>query len=65
MAKGRGKGGVIMSVKIEMEMPKSCVDCKISLITADNCFCPILGRVTENDLGLTKDSNCPLQEVKE
>lgn len=50
---------------IEMEMPKSCLDCKISLVTSDVCFCPILGKVTENFLGLTEDCNCPLQEVKE
>lgn len=54
-----------MSVKIEMEMPKSCIDCKLSIATFDSCFCPILGIVTENQLGLTKDSKCPLQEIKE
>lgn len=55
-----------MTVKIAgMEMPKSCIDCKISLATSGSCFCPILGKVTESYYGLTKDSKCPLQEVKE
>lgn len=52
-------------VMLEMEMPKNCLDCQISLITSERCFCPILGKVTENHLGLTKDSKCPLIKVED
>lgn len=48
------------------EMPKACIDCKISdYITFDEgeeVSCPVLGR--QVDGFLRRDKECPLKEIK-
>ena len=53
-----------MAVKIEMEMPCNCWDCKIAVASNGSCFCPLIGAVVIDNPRM-RDSECPLQEVKE
>lgn len=56
-----------MAVKIEMEMPKSCFDCKfLESENRDTHFCYITRIcLQETDNWGIRQSWCPLQEVKE
>lgn len=69
MAKGRGKGGVIMSVKIDgMEMPRSCQLCPLTFNYGPDAFCCLtLTKVWDTSMLpiMERQKNCPLQEVKE
>jgi hypothetical protein len=56
-----------MAVKIEMEMPKSCRECKFyEFISSDytKVYCPVIGYWTHSKKG-ERSLECPLQEVKE
>lgn len=71
VAKGRGKRDIIMSVKIEMEMPKSCHKCKFFSHSYSFVFendideCLIEKSLIMFDPEKGRPSWCPLQEVKE
>lgn len=55
-----------MPVKIEdMEMPKSCNECKLTTPCASYCFCKAKGQRVEMGYDKHRMSWCPLQEVKE
>ena len=47
-----------------MEMPENCWDCKIAIASNRSLFCPVLGTVVIDNPRM-RDSDCPLQEVKE
>lgn len=54
-------------VFIDMEMPKSCLECRFAYVahttfSGDILMCPYLGRGVSSK---ERDSGCPLQEVKE
>lgn len=56
-----------MTVKIEMDMPKSCLECRFAYVyhttfSGDILMCPYLGRGVSSK---ERESSCPLQEVKE
>ena len=58
-----------MPVKIDMEMPKSCVNCPLAYLDIEYITerCPLLDRVS-NFVGHYieyRSDLCPLQEVKE
>ena len=54
-----------MTVKIDMEMPKSCSECRLfcgDISTGNYC------KITLKEIdyyGITRHPKCPLQEVKE
>lgn len=58
-----------MVVKIEMDMPKSCSECRFLY---DGCLCMVDNDINDDTLELqmcylknTRAVGCPLQEVKE
>lgn len=58
-----------MPVKIDMEMPKSCSECRFLY---DGCLCMADSYISDDTLELkmyelknTRADGCPLQEVKE
>lgn len=55
-----------MSVVIDMEMPRSCYDCKFLFVQYfnDDNFCAVLERDLRNDQ-LMSASTCPLEEIKD
>lgn len=67
VAKGRGKGGVVMSVKIVgMEMPKSCDKCRFVWPKRyDVCCLADKEHKIIQQKEIDRPSWCPLQEVKE
>ena len=57
-----------MSVKIEMEMPKSCQICPLTFNFGSDAFCCLtLTKVWDTSMLpiMERHSSCPLQEVKE
>ena len=56
------KRGRIMAVKIEMDMPKNCLDCKLP----SNMECHLVeGAILRGFANESRHEQCPLQEVKE
>lgn len=52
-----------MSVKIEMEMPNYCSECKFCIYEPPHPYCALTN--SQTSLDNTRPSWCPLQEVKE
>lgn len=52
-----------MAVKIEMEMPKNCDECKLRIDEPPHSYCALTNSWPSIDN--TRPSWCPLQEVKE
>lgn len=51
-----------MAVKIEMDMPKNCLDCKLP----SNMECHLVeGAILRGFANESRHEQCPLQEVKE
>lgn len=56
-----------MTVKINMDMPKSCRECKFyEFISSDytKVYCAVIGYWTNSKKG-ERSPKCPLQEVEE
>lgn len=64
-----------MAVRIDMEMPKSCLECKLCVYIENESYgtdyyiCQprqkLLGDVEINELARRRDKGCPLKEIKE
>lgn len=55
-----------MTVKINMEMPKSCAECRFCLFQIDlNMYCSALRKCFHGTDDSIRMKECPLQEAKE
>lgn len=59
-------GDIMPKIMIEMEMPKSCAECKFCLFQFDlNMYCSALRECFHGTDNSIRMKECPLQEVKE
>jgi len=47
----------------DMEMPKSCVDCKVAVAVKDGVLCTPMFRIVKEKILSERQQDCPLIEV--
>lgn len=54
-----------MPVQIDMDMPKSCEECRFCIYEPPSPFCAVTNYIVLTTDNVSKMEWCPLQEVKE
>ena len=54
-----------MSIKIDIEMPKSCEECRFCIYEPPSPFCAVTDCIVLTTDNVSKMEWCPLKEVKE